>query len=73
MVIRSPEQRARQAALIRRWRPWERSTGPKTPRGKARVARNAYKGGLRGQLRSLGRVLRAQASRLLALSKQTIG
>jgi hypothetical protein len=69
MASRSPEQRARQAALIWRWRPWERSTGPKTPRGKARVARNAYKGGLRGHLRSLARVLRAQASCTLTLRK----
>ena len=26
----SPERQARQAKLIRQWRPWEKSTGPKT-------------------------------------------
>ena len=29
---------------IRRWKPWERSTGPKTPEGKAKAAQNANKG-----------------------------
>ena len=52
------ERRARQAAEIRRWKPWEKSTGPKTPEGKARVARNAYTGGRREELRQLSRLLR---------------
>ena len=37
----TPERRARQATLIRTWRPWERSTGPKTGAGIARSSRNA--------------------------------
>lgn len=37
----TPERRARQAALIHKWRPWEQSTGPITPAGKARVSYNA--------------------------------
>ncbi len=41
------ERRARQSEAIRRWRPWERSTGPKTAEGKAKVSRNGYKGGWR--------------------------
>jgi hypothetical protein len=36
----TPERRARQAALIRFWQPWRRSTGPKTEAGKARCAMN---------------------------------
>ena len=40
------ERRARQAERIRQWKPWERSTGPRTPAGKAKAARNAWKGGL---------------------------
>ncbi len=55
----TPERRARQAALIRTWRPWERSTGPRSAEGKARVARNPYKGGDREQLRALFRELNA--------------
>ena len=56
----TPERRARQAELIRRWCPWEKSSGPKTPEGKAKVARNAYKGGTWGLLRELARAMREQ-------------
>ena len=52
------ERRERQAEAIRRWKPWETSTGPKTPAGKARAAQNAYKGGERKLLRFLASVLR---------------
>ena len=38
-------RRARQAALIHNWRPWEAATGPRTADGKARSARNALKHG----------------------------
>jgi hypothetical protein len=61
---RTPERRARQAALIRNWRPWEHSTGPKSEDGKARVSRNAYKGGTRAMLRELARLLREQRAAL---------
>lgn len=40
----TPERRGRQAQLIRQWRLWEKSTGPKSQEGKAKVARNSYKG-----------------------------
>ena len=58
------ERKARQAALIRHWRPWEQSTGPKTEAGKARAARNAFKGGWRERLRELGRLLQEQQQAL---------
>lgn len=35
------EAKAKQAELIRSWRPWEHSTGAKTPEGKAKVAMNS--------------------------------
>ena len=41
-------------------RPWERSTGPKSKEGKAKVARNADKGSTRELLRALAKVLNAQ-------------
>lgn len=53
----TPERRARQAALIRIWRPWEKSTGPRSDEGKARTAHNGFKGGHRATLRELARVL----------------
>ena len=56
----TPERQARQAELIRRWRPWEKSTGPRSPAGKAKAAQNAYKGGTRQLFRELARTLKAQ-------------
>ncbi|MGH6634624.1 MAG: hypothetical protein ACRED0_00285 [Gammaproteobacteria bacterium] len=56
----TPERQARQSALIRRWKPWEKSTGPKSPEGKAKVSRNAFKGGWRELLRELSQALRQQ-------------
>lgn len=52
------ERRQRQAALIQNWQPWNQSTGPKSEAGKDRVARNAFKGGWRPQLREVARALR---------------
>ena len=48
----------RQAAAIQRWKPWEKSTGPRTAEGKAIVARNAFKGGKRPLLRAKLREIR---------------
>ena len=57
---RTPEHRRLRAELIRKWKPCEESTGPKSAEGKARVSRNAYKGGTREMLRYLRRILRDQ-------------
>lgn len=54
----TPERRARQAELIRSWRPWEKSTGPRTAEGKARSRQNADRGGQRQEMRGLLRALR---------------
>lgn len=43
----SSERRAAQAAAIERWRPWERSTGPRSEAGKQRSRLNATKHGNR--------------------------
>jgi hypothetical protein len=55
----TPERRAQQAAQIHTWRPWERSTGPKTPAGKAASANNAFKGGHGAKLRALTKAVNA--------------
>ena len=62
--FRTPEHRALRAELIRQWRPWEKSTGPKTEAGKARSAMRGFKGGWRDQLRELSRLLREQGAAL---------
>lgn len=64
------ERRARHAELIRTWRPWERSTGPKTEEGKSRSKNNRYRGAERPRLRELMRYLRdAMAEQQEALDR----
>jgi hypothetical protein len=64
----TPEQRQRQREAIERWRPWEKSTGPKSQEGKARISRNAWTGGewlkLRHAIKALNRALREQQEAL---------
>ena len=52
----TPEERLKQAELIKNWQPWKRSTGAKTAIGKARSSQNAHKHGagkLQKELREL--------------------
>ncbi len=58
------ERKARQAKLIQQWRPWEKSTGPRTQAGKEKISQNAYKGGYWKQLRELARALPEQQRQL---------
>ena len=48
------------AQLIRRWKPWESSTGPKSDEGKAKVSQNGYKGAERQLLREVRQELAKQ-------------
>lgn len=45
--FRTPEHRAKQSQAIQAWKPWKKSTGPRSVNGKALVARNAVKHGWR--------------------------
>lgn len=65
--IRTSAHRAAQAERIRTWRPWEKSTGPKTADGKARAAKRGFKGGRRTAERALARALREHRALLCAL------
>ena len=56
----TPERRARQAELIRHWKPWAKSTGPRSPEGRQLVSRNAWTGGHRAQLRELSKLVNAE-------------
>lgn len=62
------EQRKAQAARIRQTQPWRHATGPTSAAGKAKVARNADRGGVRVKLRELSREVR----RLLAQAAQAL-
>ena len=56
----TPERRLRQAELIRTWKPWQQATGPRTPDGKVKASRNAYKGGHWLLLRELSHLVNAE-------------
>ena len=60
----TPEQRQQQSQAIKLWKPWEKSTGPKSREGRAAVARNAFTGGelakLRAMIRGLNQAMRQQ-------------
>jgi hypothetical protein len=45
------ERRLKQSQAIHRWQPWTKSTGAKTPDGKAKVSKNRCRGYLRKQAR----------------------
>lgn len=63
----TPEQREAQRHAIQRWRPWEKTTGPKTEDGKRRSAMRAYKGGQHAKARAIARILREHRCELVAL------
>ena len=60
----TPERRKKQSEAIRRWKPWNKSTGPKSFEGKAAVAGNAWTGGkwqeLRNSVKGLNQAMREQ-------------
>ena len=70
----TPERRARQAQLIRGWRPWARFTGPRTIEGKASSKMNGYRGGRRQKEREFARLVRellGSNARLLEAVEET--
>lgn len=63
------ERRARQSALIRTWKPWEQSTGPRTDEGKVIASLNRQRAldAARQDIAEARRKLMAAQSRLEAL------
>jgi hypothetical protein len=54
----TPEERARQSRLIRKWKPWKQSTGARTVTGKAASKMNAYRHGMRSvEVRAIRRTI----------------
>ena len=62
----TPERKAIQTAAIQQWKPWQKATGPRTQHGKAKVSRNAFKGGHRLEFRNCTRILKLE----LALQRE---
>ena len=64
----TPEQRQKQREAIQRWKPWQQSSGPKSPDGKVVSAGNAWTGGdwkkLRQAIKALNEAMRAQRDQL---------
>ena len=60
----TPEEKLKQSEAIRSWKPWECSTGAKTPQGKAISSKNATKTGdsvyVRELIKQMNRILREQ-------------
>ena len=55
--------------MIQTWQPWNKSTGPRTVQGKSKAAQNAFRGGIRPQLRLIAKALRRQRKSQHELSK----
>lgn len=68
----TPEERQRQAQLIRQWQPWSKSTGPRTNEGKAASSKNAFVHGGRSaewleSMKSVRTLLREQRKMLQSM------
>lgn len=67
----TPERRRRAAERIRRHKPWEHSTGPRTKAGKETTRCNAYKHGRRSAaMKDLRRAMRRQRLSLQLMQMQ---
>jgi hypothetical protein len=67
------EQKLRQSEVIRRWKPWEKSTGAKTAKGKAIVSKNALKYGESQELRILSKVINILLMKSIKYKREVLG
>lgn len=62
--VRTKEHREMRARMIHEWKPWEKSTGPKTEGGKKKSAKRGFKGGIRSQQRMMLKLLKQYSQNL---------
>lgn len=55
------ERRRKQSEAIRRWTPWNKSTGPKSDEGKAKASMSAFKGNKRERMREVQKLTKQLA------------
>ncbi len=69
----TPERRKKMSKDIHKWRPWDRSTGPRTDLGKSRSAYRALKSGTNSaeviEARGSAMALRRVEKEILALTE----
>jgi len=53
----TPERKLKQQEAIHRWKPWNKSTGPRTANGRANSSQNAVKTGQSSEIRMLIKVM----------------
>lgn len=58
--------------MIQLWKPWEKSTGPKSEEGKRKSAKRGYKGAQREEMREIAKALRAQRDCIDQIETQDI-
>jgi hypothetical protein len=68
----TPERRQRQSKMIKQWKPWEKSTGPRTEAGKQSTAQNAQnRSRMLLDYKEIGVLLNKQSSFLMKLINST--
>ena len=67
----TPERRARQAELIRQWKPWTRSTGPRTAEGMATSSMNRQRSldAAKAEIERAAQALREAREKLARLTR----
>ena len=66
--VRTAKHRELRAKLIHHWKPWEKSTGPRSTEGKAKISQNSYRGSPRTTMNEANLLERfiAEDARVLA-------
>ena len=69
----TPERQKKQSELIQKWKPWKKSTGPRTAQGRKTSSMNALKHGMRSAENREVEKLIAQLARFEREARETVG